>query len=174
MAGTYPTSQAASRWASRWNPLSVELCLRPFLAWRGTVQWHAKITSHVYHEGVAQRAHNLSPVPFGAAKSDERSSYHCSDCASQTVVLAPKGQQVRWPALILRARRLAVGLAANPDRRSCTPAALAAIWRPRVCPSRYVLTSLTCRRLAALRLPCPGDLESGSRLRTSCRRRSSP
>ena len=31
----------------------------------------------VYHEGVAQRAHNLSPVPFGAAKSDERSSYHC-------------------------------------------------------------------------------------------------
>ena len=42
------------------------------------------ITSHVYHEGVAQRAHNLSPVPFGAAKSDERSSYHCSDCASQS------------------------------------------------------------------------------------------
>ena len=35
MAGTYPTSQAASRWASRWNPLSVELCLRPLfgLAW---------------------------------------------------------------------------------------------------------------------------------------------
>ena len=26
----------------------------------------------VYHEGVAQRAHNLSPVPFGAAKGDER------------------------------------------------------------------------------------------------------
>ena len=38
----------------------------------------------VYHEGVAQRAHNLSPVPFGAAKSDERSSYHCSDTASQS------------------------------------------------------------------------------------------
>ena len=32
LAGTYPTSQAASRWASRWNPLSVELCLRPLLA----------------------------------------------------------------------------------------------------------------------------------------------
>ena len=27
----------------------------------------------VYHEGVAQRAHNLSPVPFGAAKSDSSS-----------------------------------------------------------------------------------------------------
>ena len=26
----------------------------------------------------------LSPVPFGAAKSDERSSYHCSDTASQS------------------------------------------------------------------------------------------
>ena len=27
----------------------------------------------------------LSPVPFGAAKSDERKSYHCSDTASQTI-----------------------------------------------------------------------------------------
>ena len=33
----------------------------------------------VYHEGVAQRAHNLSPVPFGAAKRAKESSYHCSD-----------------------------------------------------------------------------------------------
>ena len=38
----------------------------------------------VYHEGVAQRAHNLSPVPFGAAKATKESSYHCSDTASQT------------------------------------------------------------------------------------------
>ena len=38
----------------------------------------------VYHdEGVAQRAHNLSPVPFGAAKRAKESSYHCSDTASQ-------------------------------------------------------------------------------------------
>ena len=37
----------------------------------------------VYHEGVAQRAHNLSPVPFGAAKATKESSYHCSDTASQ-------------------------------------------------------------------------------------------
>ena len=35
-------------------------------------------------DGVAQRAHNLSPVPFGAAKSDERTAYHCSACASQS------------------------------------------------------------------------------------------
>ena len=35
----------------------------------------------VYHEGVAQRAHNLSPVPFGAAKATKGSSYHCSDTA---------------------------------------------------------------------------------------------
>ena len=86
LAGTYPTSQAASRWASRWNPLSVELCLRPLfgLAWDCAVARQKSITSHVYHEGVAQRAHNLSPVPFGAAKSDERSSYHCSDTASQS------------------------------------------------------------------------------------------
>ena len=39
----------------------------------------------VYHEGVAQRAHNLSPVPFGAAKATKESSYHCSDTASQIV-----------------------------------------------------------------------------------------
>ena len=38
----------------------------------------------VYHDGVAQRAHNLSPVPFGAAKRAKESSYHCSDTASQT------------------------------------------------------------------------------------------
>ena len=38
----------------------------------------------VYHEGVAQRAHNLSPVPFGAAKRAKESSYHCSSTASQT------------------------------------------------------------------------------------------
>ena len=85
MAGTYPTSQAASRWASRWNPLSVELCPRPFfgLAW-DCANTPKSITSHVYHEGVAQRAHNLSPVPFGAAKSDERTcAYHCSARASQ-------------------------------------------------------------------------------------------
>ena len=37
----------------------------------------------VNHEGVAQRAHNLSPVPFGAAKRAKESSYHCSDTASQ-------------------------------------------------------------------------------------------
>ena len=35
----------------------------------------------------ARSAHNLSPVPFGAAKSDERTcAYHCSDRASQTAV----------------------------------------------------------------------------------------
>ena len=39
----------------------------------------------VYHEGVAQRAHNLSPVPFGAAKATKESSYHCSDTASQKI-----------------------------------------------------------------------------------------
>ena len=38
----------------------------------------------VYHDGVAQRAHNLSPVPFGAAKRAKESSYHCSDTASQS------------------------------------------------------------------------------------------
>ena len=43
----------------------------------------------VYHEGVAQRAHNLSPVPFGAAKATKESSYHCSDTASQIVNMFP-------------------------------------------------------------------------------------
>ena len=33
----------------------------------------------------------LSPVPFGAAKSDERSSYHCSDTASQTAIRVGAG-----------------------------------------------------------------------------------
>ena len=47
LAGTYPTSQAASRWASRWNPLSVELCLRPLLAGVGLCSGTPKpLTSH--------------------------------------------------------------------------------------------------------------------------------
>ena len=43
----------------------------------------------VYHEGVAQRAHNLSPVPFGAAvaaKATKESSYHCSNTASHALL----------------------------------------------------------------------------------------
>ena len=48
--------------------------------------------SHVvYHEGVAQRAHNLSPVPFGAAKRAKESSYHCSDTASQRTTTVVHG-----------------------------------------------------------------------------------
>ena len=47
-------------------------------------------------------------VPFGAAKSDERSSYHCSDCASQTATRFPNArfsaQSVAQALVLLRVR----------------------------------------------------------------------
>ena len=41
-------------------------------------------------DGYAIAAHNLSPVPFGAAKRAKESSYHCSDTASQKKLGKPQ------------------------------------------------------------------------------------
>ena len=88
----------------------------------------------VYHEGVAQRAHNLSPVPFGAAKRAKESSYHCSDTASQSFGVGFTGkrtaQYASLPALqiafaALHQRLLLLSASARRDRQTVSQFAVA-------------------------------------------------
>ena len=87
LPGTYPARPPPIRWVRRGNPLQ---SVKPVkgalerLSLRKREQGLHDGLAAVYQPRVAHEAHNLSPVPFGAAQTAPKEVYQRSACASQT------------------------------------------------------------------------------------------
>ena len=114
----------------------------------------------VYHEGVAQRAHNLSPVPFGAAKRAKESSYHCSDTASQSIRPGGEGTQKGEKRLanICVKRAVQMHVLCVLDRRTAS-ARVPVVYGAAFSADRRKIAAGDAARVPALHIPGAGAEE---------------